>query len=350
MIALPGLCLATGRHAEAREVLAEHGRHVEASLSRGGDPAAGGTAEHDPADACLWMVIAAQRYLEATGDRGFVRSTLQPAIFAILDACRRGTRHGVRMTPEGLLSQGEPARPLTWMDARVDDWVVTARAGEPVELQALWYNALLIGADLAGRVGDARRSNEWERLASLARASFLRSFWSEPLGHLADVVSGGTRDLSLRPNQLFAIGLPHSLLPREKAVLVLDAVKRHLLTPAGLRSLAPSDPAYRGRYEGDQRSRAGACHQGSVWPYLMGAYFDALIRVHGEGGRREAREWLRGFEGHLEEAGLGFASELFDGDAPHRPGGAIAQACSVAELLRIATFVERSSTPQPFPT
>jgi predicted glycogen debranching enzyme len=175
------------------------------------------------------------------------------------------------------------------MDSRAGEQAVTPRTGEAVELQALWYNALLIGADLAGRAGDARRSAEWSRLANLARDSFQRAFWSEDLGFLADVVSGGTRDFSLRPNQLFAIGLPHGLLPREKAVRVLEAVKRNLLTPAGLRSLAPSDPAYRGRHDGERQARDAARHQGSVWPWLMGVYFDALIRIHGEEGKREAR-------------------------------------------------------------
>ena len=336
MIALPGLCLATRRYAEAREILAEQAQHVNGGMIPSLFPEAGGSPEYDAADAALWMVLAVKRYLDATGDRDFVRETLQGAVFAVLDGCRRGTRHGIRMTPEALLTQGEGGRPLTWMDSRAGEQAVTPRTGEAVELQALWYNALLIGADLAGRAGDARRSAEWSRLANLACESFQRAFWSEDLGFLADVVSGGTRDFSLRPNQLFAIGLPHGLLPREKAVRVLEAVKRNLLTPAGLRSLAASDPAYRGRHDGERQTRDAARHQGSVWPWLMGVYFDALIRVHGEQGKREAREWLHGFEGHLEEAGLGLIGELFDGDPPHRAGGAIALASSAAELLRIA--------------
>lgn len=339
MIALPGLCLSTRRYAEARQILSEHARHLDAGLIPSRFPEGGGPPEYDAADAPLWMVIAVQRYLDATGDRAFVRAALQPAVFAILDGYRRGTRHGVRMTPEGLLSHGQPGPPLTWMDARLDDSLVTPRAGEAVELQALWYNALLIGAALARRDGDARRSREWTSLASLARASFVRSFWAEQAGYLADVVRDGVRDLSLRPNQLFAIGLPHALLPLDKAARVLDAVKRELLTSAGLRSLAPSDHAYRGVYHDEQRSRDGASHQGTVWPFLMGVYFDALIHVHGLDGEREAREWLRDFEGHLEEAGVGFVGELFDGDPPHRARGAIAQAWSVAELLRIAARV-----------
>jgi glycogen debranching enzyme len=244
------------------------------------------------------------------------------------------------MTPDGLVTQGEPGLQLTWMDAKVGDWVVTPRRGYAVEIQALWYNALLIGADLAREAGETQRAVEWAALAGTVRESFLRAFWSDPAGYLADVVAGGTPDLSLRPNQLYAIGLPHALLPRDKALRVLEVVKRHLLTPVGLRTLAPSDPHYRGRYEGDPRSRDGAYHQGTVWPYLVGIYFDAVIRLHGEEGKSAAREWLAAFAVHLKEAGLGTLSEVFDGDAPHRPGGAIAQAWSVAEVLRVAARLD----------
>jgi predicted glycogen debranching enzyme len=339
MIALPGLCLSTRRYAEARRILLEQARHLDAGSIPSRFLEGGGAPEYDAADAPLWMVIAVQRYLDATGDRAFVRRALQPVVFAILDGYRRGARHGVRMTPEGLLSRGQPGGPATWMDARLDGALVTPRDGAAVELQALWYNALLVGAALAGRDGDARRSREWTSLASLARGSFVRVFWAEQAGYLADVVRDGVRDLSLRPNQLWAVGLPHALLPLDKAARVLDAVKRELLTPAGLRSIAPSDPGYRAVCDEAERSRGGACHQGTVWPFLMGVYFDALIRVHGEAGAREARDWLRDFEGHLEEAGVGFVGELFDGDPPHRARGAIAQAWSVAELLRIADRV-----------
>lgn len=336
LIALPGLCLSTRRYEEAREILTTRAGQVEAGMIPGLLPEAGGAPVYDAADAALWLVVAVQRYVDATGDRAFAQG-LQEAVFSVIDGCRRGTRHGIRMTPAALLSQGEPGLPLTWMDARAADGAATPRAGEAVELQALWYNALLIGADLAGRAGDAGHAAEWSRLANLARDSFQRAFWSEELGYLADVVSGGTRDFSLRPNQLLAISLPHALLPREKASRVLEAVKRSLLTPAGLRTLAPGAPAYCGHQAADRQAFDAGRHQGGVWPWLMGVYFDAAIRVHGEEGKREAREWLRGFEGHLEEAGLGFVGELFDGDSPHRAGGAIAVAVSVAELLRIAT-------------
>jgi predicted glycogen debranching enzyme len=281
-------------------------------------------------------VIAVHRLVEATGDHAFARKRMKDTVAAILDGYKAGTRHGIRMTPDALLTQGEPGMQLTWMDAKVGDWVVTPRRGYAVELQALWYNALLIGADLAREAGETQRAAEWAEVAGRVRESFLRAFWSDSAGYLADVVADGTPDLSLRPNQLYAIGLPHALLPRDKALRVLEVVKRHLLTPVGLRSLAPGDRQYQGRYEGGPRSRDAAYHQGTVWPYLIGIYFDAVIRLHGEAGKASVREWLGAFAPHLREAGLGTVSEVFDGDPPHRPGGAIAQAWSVAELLRTA--------------
>jgi predicted glycogen debranching enzyme len=336
MIALPGLCLSEARHDVARTIVAEFARYVDQGMIPNRFPDGGEAPEYNAVDASLWIVLTVHRILEATGDREFGRQRLKDTVAPILDGYRAGTRHGIRMTSDGLITQGEPGLQLTWMDAKVGDWVVTPRRGYAVEIQALWYNALLIGADLAKEGGESQRATEWTTLAAKVRDSFLQAFWSGRTGYLADVVAAGTKDLSLRPNQLYAIGLPHALLPRDKAVRVLDAVKQQLLTPFGLRTLAPTDPSYKGRYDGDIRTRDSAYHQGTVWPFLMGIYFDAAIRLHGEEGKTEAREWLTAFAPHLEEAGLGTISEVFDGDAPHRPGGTIAQAWSVAELLRIA--------------
>ena len=336
MIALPGLCLSEGRHDVARTILAEFARYVDGGMIPNRFPDGGEAPEYNAVDASLWAVVTAHRVVEATGDREFARQRLKDTVAPILDGYRAGTRHGIRMTPDGLITQGEPGIQLTWMDAKVGDWVVTPRRGYAVEIQALWYNALLIGADLAREAGETQRATEWTSQAATVRESFLRNFWSDSTGYLADVVAGGTKDLSLRPNQLYAIGLPHALLPRDKAVRVLEAVRQHLLTPVGLRTLAPSDPGYQGRYGGDVRTRDSAYHQGTVWPFLMGIYFDAAIRLHGEEGKAQARDWLAKFAPHLNEAGLGTIGEVFDGDPPHRPGGAIAQAWSVAELLRIA--------------
>jgi glycogen debranching enzyme len=208
------------------------------------------------------------------------------------------------------------------MDAKVGDWVVTPRYGKPVEIQALWHNALRIMQHLTGHA-------HYAEIANRAHASFLRQFWNEDAGCLYDVVDGGERDGSIRPNQIFAVSLFHSMLPEDMATRVVETVERHLLTPYGLRSLAPSDPRYRGRYAGDTLSRDSAYHQGTVWPWLMGPFVTAYRKVHGR-----SPEWVEPFRRFLEEEGGGQIPEVFDGDAPHRPGGCIAQAWSVAELLR----------------
>lgn len=324
MIALPGLCLATGRHDDARAILAEHARSAPAL---------------DSVDAPLWFVVAAERFADATGDRAFVRDVLRAAVHSILESYRVGTRPGVRMTSDGLISRDLPGHGPTWMDATVEGRLVTPRLGRAVEVQALWYNALLFGAELARDGGDAAHAAEWASLAQRVRDAVNRLFWSEELGFLADLLDGDAQDFTLRPNQLYAIGLPHALLTRDRALRVLDAVRRHLLTPAGLRSLAPDTPSFHPSYRGGADEREAAAHQGSVWPYLAGVYFESLIRVQGEDGKDEAREWLRSFAFHLDEAGLGYVSEVFDGQAPHLPGGAIALACSVAELLRVSARV-----------
>lgn len=345
MIALPGLCLSTGRHDDARAILLEFAEHVEGGLIPNRFPDDGSPPEYNTVDAALWMVLAVGRYLEASGQTSFVVERLRPAVEAILEGYRRGTRHGIRLDSDGLITQGAPGLQLTWMDAKVGDHVVTPRAGKPVEIQALFYNALLVGAEIATAAGDASRATLWKRVAASLKKAFLEAFWIDEKGYLADVVDGQSRDVSLRPNQVHAIGLPHALLPRDRAQSVLEKVEESLLTPVGLRTLAPWDPAYKGRYQGGSEERDSAYHQGTVWPYLMGVYFDALIRLHGEAGKSRARQWLQEFA-EREVEGLGFVGEVYDGDPPHAPGGAIAQAWSVAELLRIETrLAGRSALP-----
>jgi predicted glycogen debranching enzyme len=335
MIALPGLCLATGRYDEARALLVEHARLAPTLES---------------VDAPLWFIVAAERFADATGDRKFVLSRLRGAIDAILDSYGASKRQGIRLTGDGLVARDLPGHGSTWMDARVGDRQVTPRLGRAIEVQALWYNALLFAAELARDGGDAARATRWASLAQRTREAVLRLFWSEELGFLADTVEGEEKDFTLRPNQLYAIGLPHALLTRDKALRVLDAVRRHLLTPAGLRSLAPDAPGFHPSYRGGDAEREAAAHQGSVWPFLAGVYFEALIRVQGEDGKDEAREWLRSFAVHLDEAGLGYVSEVFDGQAPHLPGGSLAQAWSVGELLRVAARVAgRPASPRARP-
>ena len=257
----------------------------------------------------------------------------------------RGTRYNIHVEEDGLLSAGEEGVQLTWMDAKVGDWVVTPRRGKPVEIQALWYNALRVMARLAKEFKDEEAVARYLGMAARARESFNRDFWNEELGCLYDVIDGETRDASIRPNQIFAVSLHHTMLPVEKARRVVELVEQDLLTPFGLRSLAPSDPKYRGRYEGDATSRDGAYHQGTVWAWLIGPFVTAYLKAFGETSiaREKAAAWLAPFQKHLSEAGLDQVSEIFDGDAPHAPGGCIAQAWSVAELLRVLTELHKAT-------
>ena len=225
----------------------------------------------------------------------------------------------------------------TWMDVKIGDQMVTPRFGKPVEVQALWYNALRFMERLAKAQKDESRRQEYATLAGRARRTFNHRFWNPTTGCLYDVIGSSTADESIRPNQILAVSLPISVLSRSRAARVLETIERLLLTPYGLRTLAPTDPRYCGRYEGDARSRDAAYHQGTVWPWLMGPFIMAYLRIHPmtEAHARIA-EWLKPLRGHLSNAGLGQVSEVFDGDPPHRPGGCIAQAWSVAELLRVA--------------
>ena len=260
------------------------------------------------------------------------------SIFADISSWHaRGTRYGIKVDSSGLLVSGELGVQLTWMDAKVGDWVVTPRRGKPVEIQALWYNALCIMEDLALRFGDEAARKRYRHMSAVAQWSFNQLFWNEKLGCLYDAINGGPPDPSIRPNQIFAVSLPHSMLPRDRSRSVVEKVEEHLLTPFGLRTLAPSDPQYRGHYTGGPKERDGAYHQGTVWPWLLGPFITAYIKVNGESeeARYQAQAWLSPLESHLTDAGLGHISEIFEGDAPHRPCGCIAQAWSVAEILRV---------------
>jgi predicted glycogen debranching enzyme len=273
--------------------------------------------------------------VEHTGEYEFVRANFYDVLNDLIDWHVRGTRYGICIDADGLLNAGEPGVQLTWMDAKIGDWVVTPRQGKPVEIQALWYNALCIMRDFAEQLGDSKNVQRYDEMAARARASFQQQFWNETADCLYDVVNGEARDASIRPNQIFALSLPHPLLSGEKAARVLTVVERELLTPVGLRSLAPSEPQYIARYEGGIQARDGAYHQGTVWAWLMGPFITAYLKVYGKGGRVRAQQLLTGFSEHLREAGLGQIAEIFDAEPPYTPRGCIAQAWSVAELLRV---------------
>jgi predicted glycogen debranching enzyme len=336
MIALPGLTLPTGKHDIARSILRTFAKHVNQGMLPNRFPDAGETPEYNTVDATLWFFEAARAYIAYTGDLEFVKNALYPVFADIISWHARGTRYGIKVDPSGLLSSGEPGVQLTWMDAKVGDWVITPRRGKPVEIQALWYNALCIMDDLAGRFGDEAAQKRYRNMAAMANWSFNRLFWNEAAGCLYDVVNGGPPDASMRPNQILAVSLLHSVLSPERAKSVVEKVQEHLLTPYGLRSLSPSDSQYRGRYTGGPSERDGAYHQGTVWPWLMGPFISAYIKVNGnsEMARRQAATWLEPLRDHLSDGGLGHISEILDGDAPQRPCGCIAQAWSVAEVLR----------------
>jgi predicted glycogen debranching enzyme len=336
MIALPGLTLTTGRHEVARSILRTFARHVDRGMLPNRFPDAGEQPEYNSVDASLWFFEAIRAFLAYTGDLDFVAKELYPVLTDMIAWHVRGTRYGIRVDGDGLLDSGEPGVQLTWMDAKVGDWVVTPRSGKPVEIQALWYNALCILENLAHRLGDEVARERYRSMANTACEGFNRVFWNNGLGCLHDVVNADTADSSIRPNQIFAVSLPYSMLPRDRARCVVDVVERELLTPFGLRSLARGDPHYHGRYDGDPHARDAAYRQGTVWAWLIGPFITAYLRVNERSAeaRRQATEWLSNLEKHLADAGVGQVSEIFDGDAPQQPRGCIAQAWSVAALLR----------------
>jgi predicted glycogen debranching enzyme len=335
MIALPGLTLATGRPEVARGILLEFARSVSQGMLPNRFPDAGDGAEYNTVDATLWYFEAVRAFAAATGDLDFIRENIYRELAEILVWHLRGTLYNIHVDTDGLLYAGEPGVQLTWMDAKVGDLVITPRTGKPVEIQALWYNALMIMADLAGRFGDEEDRRKYISMADLARLSFNAVFWNGSEQCLFDVVENGTRDGSVRPNQIFAASLHHSMLDDERARAVVDRVERDLLTPVGLRSLAPDDPKYVPIYIGSPFQRDSAYHQGTVWAWLIGGFVDAYRRVYPEREDRIA-EFLSGFARHLTESGVGQISEIFDADQPHVPRGCPAQAWSVAEVLRVA--------------
>jgi glycogen debranching enzyme len=337
MIALPGLTLATGRHDDAKSILLAFAGYVDCGMLPNRFPDAGEKPEYNTVDATLWFFEAVRALAARTGDYDFVRGNLYAVLAGIVAWHERGTRYGIHMDRDGLLYAGSPGVQLTWMDAKAGDWVVTPRQGKAVEIQALWYNALRVMEGLARQFGRPAESLHYHALANRARDSFAPLFWNAAAGCLYDVVDGAVRDASIRPNQIFAVSLYHQMLPPEKTKAVVDAVERHLWTPYGLRTLAPGDARYRGRYEGNPLSRDSAYHQGTAWPWLMGPFISAYLYVNGYSreARAQAVEWLAPLLRYAAEEGLGQLPEVFDGDAPQRPGGCIAQAWSVAEVLRV---------------
>jgi predicted glycogen debranching enzyme len=339
------LCIATGHLEEARDILLQWAGTVSEGMLPNRFPDQGEQPEFNSVDASLWYIIAVNDYLLAakkqrtlTDDRHTKK--LRAAVEAILVGYSEGTRFGIRADRDGLLSAGEHGQQLTWMDARADGREITPRIGKPVEIQALWLNALAIGAKFSGR---------WEILFEKGRSAFESKFWNEHAGYVADVIDcdhqAGVIDLTFRPNQIFAVGgLPLMLLSKEKARRVVDAVEMLLLTPLGLRSLAPAEAGYAPHYQGDARARDSVYHQGTVWPWLIGPFVEAWVRVHGgdAAARKKARaHFLAPLSEHLNHAGLGHISEICDAEPPHTPRDCPFQAWSLGELLRLERSVLR---------
>ncbi len=354
-ISMRGLCLASGRLDLAERILLEWSGQVSQGMLPNHFPDSDAPAEFNSVDAPLWYVVAVHDYFEALQRAGLKpaaakRKRLVAAVDAILTGYAAGTRYRIHADEDGLIAAGVPGVQLTWMDAKVDDWVVTPRIGKPVEIQALWLNALRIGGTF-----DAR----WQKLEQRGTQAFAERFWNAADGWLYDVVDvdheSGHNDPACRPNQLFAIGgLPFAILEGERARRVVDVCEQRLWTSLGPRSLAPGSPGYRPIYIGDRVARDGAYHQGTVWPWLSGAFVEAWLRVRGmtQDAKAEARRrFIEPLIRHLDEAGLGHVSEIADGDAPHTPRGCPFQAWSVAELLRIELVVlgQRAEPPSAAP-
>jgi len=334
MISLEGLTLTTGRPHEAGYLLRTFAHYVRDGLIPNHFPEGGQEGLYHTADATLWYFHALDRYLQATGDRDTLRGLL-PTLKDIVHHHIKGTHFNIGVDPnDGLLRQGAEGYQLTWMDAKVGDWVVTPRRGKAVEFNALWYNALRLMEQWCREEGEEELSNDLGRRADQAYESFNRRYWYAEGGYLYDVVDGeGGDDPACRPNQIFAISLPHPVLDRERWLPVVTTVENRLLTPMGLRSLAPGHPDYKPVYSGDLRSRDAAYHQGTVWGWLIGPFIDAWLKVH-PNDFATARGFLEGFSDHLGEACIGQISEICDAEAPYTPRGCIAQAWSVAEVLR----------------
>lgn len=335
MIALPGICLVTGRHAEAKKIIQAFAKTVDMGMIPNRFPDEGETPEYNTVDATLWYFVAIKKYYDYSGDKQFVTEEILPVLEGIIAWHLNGTRYNIHVEEDGLIYAGQPGVQLTWMDAKVGDWVVTPRKGKAVEINALWYNALLIMADFYNLKKDSENENLYKSRAIKVELAFKSTFINPDSNSLYDYVDHDFKSTDIRPNQLFAVSLPYQIVNNDVAKKILADVEQKLLTPVGLRSLAPDNKAYIGLYRGDQLSRDGSYHQGTVWSWLLGPYITAKIKIEGDEGRQATLKYLSHLEANLLEAGIGTISEIFDGDGPFLPNGCIAQAWGVAELLRV---------------
>lgn len=339
MISLPGLCLVTGRIKDAKRILQKFSEYISEGMIPNRFPDNGEKPEYNTIDAVLWFFHALYKYYQYTSDKLFIKSLL-PQLRDIIEWHYKGTRYTIQVDPkDDLLSGGQTGVQLTWMDAKVGDWVVTPRTGKPVEINALWYNALSSMDYFLRELNYHADAELYHKRALKVHESFNKVFWNEELNCLFDRIEGEQGIGEIRPNQIYALSLPFPVLAKDRAIQVIEVMRLELLTPRGLRSLSPGHPDYKGKYEGNVVQRDASYHQGAVWAYLTGAYVDALYYAYGDEAKEESTYLLNAIFEHLSEAGLGTLSEIFDGDEPHTPRGCFSQAWSVAEVLRVS--VER---------
>ncbi len=337
MIALPGLTLATNREGIARNIIREFSKVMSLGMLPNRFPDEGETPEYNTVDATLWYFEAIRAYVEKTGDYEFVRKEIYEKLIESIHWHQKGTRFGIYLDDDGLLHAGTSGTQLTWMDAKDGDLVFTPRIGKPVEIQALWFNALKTMEDFARRFRDSDGAQMYKKLARNTRIAFNNNYWYEHGEYLYDYIDGNNRYKSLRPNQIFAVSLRHSMLSVYRAKKVVQAVDNYLFTPVGLRTLSPNDSMYKGTYCGTIFQRDSAYHQGTAWAWLIGGFIESLNRIYPKGRKIRSRtdDIISGIEKTLTQVGIGQISEIFDGDEPHLPRGCFAQAWSVAEVLRI---------------
>ncbi|MBL7994583.1 glycogen debranching enzyme family protein [bacterium] len=344
MISLTGLTLSCGKYDIAKSILRTFSNYISEGMLPNRFPDLDESPEYNNVDGTLWYFIAIYNYLDYTKDLEFVRNELYVKLKDIIDWHLRGTRYHIKMDSDGLLFAGEDGVQLTWMDAKVGDWVVTPRTGKPVEINALWYNALCIMRELAKQLNHPQDSESFAVLAEKTKQSFNEQFWNADKSCLYDFINGTFKNEDIRPNQIFAVSLPFEILDKEKQKDIISVVQRELLTCCGLRSLSALNDQFIGTYSGDPYHRDGAYHQGTVWPWLIGAYLEAYLKVHeySSESKMYSEKIVRQFEQQLTDGGIGTVSEIVDGSEPHLPKGCISQAWSVAEILRILEILEKN--------
>ncbi len=337
-ISLPGLTLTQNDEKSFKEVL----RTMIHELKNGLFPNVGHgkDASYDSVDSSLWFFWALHQYSIITGKSTNLWNDYGKPMKQILNAFKKGTLHNIKMHDNGLIWAGEKGKALTWMDTVVNGKPTTPRTGYDVEVNALWYNAIMFSLELAQNANDEAFVTKWKKWPEIIKNSFNETFWDSENGYLADYVDGEYKDMAVRPNQIFAVAVPYSPLDKAKQTMVVEMVKNELLTPRGLRTLSPKNPSYKGTYKGNEASRDLSYHQGVAWPWLLGAFADAYLKLHGEEGKALIKEHYLAFEDEMTEAGIGTISEVYNGDPPFTAGGAVSQAWSVAELLRIKWLLD----------